>query len=68
VALEFYLLTRCIGAEVEGVDLALDNPESVYQEIRQGFNKYGVLRLRGRGLSSEQQLAFGQKLEGCEGL
>lgn len=80
--IEFHPVTGFVGAEVTGIDLSADNPASAYQDIRDGFNKYGVLFFRDQNITPEQQVSFARQFgelfinkstvvpafEGCEGL
>lgn len=82
MAIEFHPVTGFVGAEVTGIDLSVENPKSAFQQIRDGFNKYGVLFFRDQDITPEQQVAFGRQfgelfvnnstaipaLDGCDGL
>ncbi|WP_395103412.1 TauD/TfdA dioxygenase family protein [Actinomadura sp. SCN-SB] len=59
--IEFHPLTRNIGAEVTGVDLAKPlDPEQI-QQIRDGLLKHMVLFFRDQHISDEEHVAFAKQ-------
>ena len=51
-------LSPVLGARVTGLDLAQETPESVKQEMRDAFNKYGVLCFSGQKIEPDDQFRF----------
>ena len=50
-----------LGAEIRGVDLAGGLSEAAFAELRQAFDRYGVIFFRGQDLTPEQHLAFAER-------
>lgn len=50
-----------LGAEVHGLDLAVDLADETVAELRRAFNVHQVLFFRDQQLSAEEQLAFGRR-------
>jgi len=50
-----------LGAEVHGLDLAVDLADETVAELRRAFNEHQVLFFRDQQLSAEEQLAFGRR-------
>lgn len=51
-------LSPVLGARVTGLDLAHETPEAVKQEMRDAFNKYGVLCFSGQKIEPDDQFRF----------
>ena len=51
-----------LGAEITGVDLAGDLPETVVAEIRRAWLAHGVVFFRGQDLSLDAYLAFAERI------
>lgn len=51
-------LSAVFGARVTGLDLAQETPEAVKQEMRDAFNKYGVLCFSGQKIEPDDQFRF----------
>jgi taurine dioxygenase len=54
-------LAPTIGAEVSGLDLRVDLPDEVIDEIRQGLHDYKVLFFRDQPLTAAEHTAFAQR-------
>jgi taurine dioxygenase len=59
-------LSRVLGAEISGVDLAASPAEPVLAEIRHAFGEYGVIFFRDQQLTPEQHLAFARCFGGID--
>ena len=53
-------LSRALGAEIHGVDLADGLSEARFAEIRRAFGRHGAIFLRDQDLTPEQHLAFAE--------
>ncbi len=62
--IKFEILHPLFAAEASGVELSKIADAAVLDEIRAGMDRYAVLVFRGQSLSSEEQLAFSQSLDG----
>jgi alpha-ketoglutarate-dependent 2,4-dichlorophenoxyacetate dioxygenase len=51
----------CLGARVEGVDLAGPVDEQTFRRISDAFQEFSVLVFRNQRLSDEQQMAFSRR-------
>ena len=60
-AMELLPLTGCLGAEVQGVDLASPLDDDAIAAIRAAFNEHHVLFFRNQAWDHDQQLAFGRR-------
>jgi len=47
-----------IGAEIRGVDLAGDMPESVFRAVHEALHTYKVIFFRNQCITADQQIAF----------
>jgi taurine dioxygenase len=54
-------LSRHVGAEIVGVDLASELPDAVFAEIEAAYDRYSVLVFRDQKLTPEQQIAFSRR-------
>src|SRR5712675_3120750 len=54
-------LSPHVGAEIDGVDVAADLPDDVFQEIDYAYNRYSVLVFRDQKLTPAQQIAFAHR-------
>ncbi|MGY9056652.1 MAG: TauD/TfdA dioxygenase family protein [Alphaproteobacteria bacterium] len=54
-------ISGALGAEIGGVDLAADNPQSVYDEINRALLENQVIFFRDQDISKEQHLAFAKR-------
>lgn len=54
-------IAGALGAEIGNVDLAADNPESVYGEIHRALLENQVIFFRDQDISPEQHLAFARR-------
>ncbi|MDX3905930.1 MAG: TauD/TfdA family dioxygenase [Pigmentiphaga sp.] len=54
-------VTSNVGAEIEGVDLSVEQPAEVYRQIRQALIDHGVVFFRDQTLSSEQYVALARR-------
>ncbi|MGW5317330.1 TauD/TfdA dioxygenase family protein [Nocardia thailandica] len=50
--------SRCIGAEISGVDIAADNSDRVIEEIRRAVLRWKVVFFRGQRIDHAGQIAF----------
>ncbi|HEX6298495.1 MAG TPA: TauD/TfdA family dioxygenase [Burkholderiales bacterium] len=55
-------IAGALGAEISGVDLSRDLPETAAKEIRRAFLEHLVIFFRGQRLTPPQQLAFARRL------
>jgi len=51
----------CVGAQVEGVDLARPLDQPTFRAIFEAFQEYSVLVFREQRLTDEQQMAFSER-------
>src|SRR5207253_7120318 len=51
----------CVGAQVEGVDLAQPLAPPTFRAIFEAFQEYSVLVFRDQRLTDEQQMAFSER-------
>ena len=65
MAIEFQPLSKALGAEVIGVNVADDHSGETIAEIRDGWLRYGILLFRGQDLTAERQTAFAQRFGKC---
>src|SRR5262245_11102969 len=56
--LEIRPLTACIGAEISGIDLREEQPESTIRALENALHQHLVLFFRKQPISLEQQIAF----------
>src|SRR3954462_15283771 len=54
-------LSRHVGAELSGVDLAQPIPEAVFGEIHRAFGEYGVVFFRDQHLTPAQHVGFAER-------
>jgi taurine dioxygenase len=54
-------LSKHVGAEVIGIDLAAELPDDVFRRIDDAWNRYSVLVFRDQKLTPEQQIAFARR-------
>ena len=54
-------LSRYVGAEIVGIDLAEPLPDDVFRKIDDAYNHYSVLVFRDQKLTPEQQIAFARR-------
>jgi taurine dioxygenase len=54
-------LSRKVGAEIGGVDLAVPLSDTMLSEIRQAFGEYGVIFFREQHLTPDQHVAFAER-------
>jgi taurine dioxygenase len=54
-------LTSSIGAEIEGVDLATELSDELFNKIYEAFLRYQVLVFRDQDIPPERQLDFGRR-------
>lgn len=54
-------LAGALGAEIDGIDLSADLPETTVQAIRDAFNRYQVIFFRDQSLTPEQQVRLGRR-------
>lgn len=54
-------LSKYVGAEIVGIDLAKPLPDDVFREIDDAYNRYSVLVFRDQKLTPEQQIAFARR-------
>ena len=59
--LQIHKVSGALGAELSGVDLSQDIPDSVIAEIRQAFVEHQVVFFRDQALTPNQQVAFGRR-------
>ncbi|WP_347270419.1 TauD/TfdA dioxygenase family protein [Rhizorhabdus histidinilytica] len=60
-------LTTHVGAELLDIDLAQDQPEGTFEEMRRLLAHYGVLFFRDQQLTVEQYVALGRRFGTLEG-
>jgi taurine dioxygenase len=54
-------LAGALGAEIDGIDLSTDLPETTIHAIRDAFNRYQVIFFRDQSLTPEQQVRLGRR-------
>ncbi len=54
-------LSKHVGAEIKGIDVAADLPDDVFEKIEDAYNRYSVLVFRGQRLTAAQQIAFARR-------
>jgi len=54
-------LSKHVGAEISGVNLAAPLPDDVFAKIDDAYNHYSVLVFRDQTLTPEQQIAFARR-------
>ena len=54
-------LSKHVGAEVSGIDVAKPISDDVFRTIDDAYNDYSVLIFRGQKLTPEQQIAFARR-------
>jgi taurine dioxygenase len=60
--IDVHPIAGALGAEISGVDISRDLPETAAKEIRRAFLEYLVIFFRGQRLTPPQQLAFARRL------
>jgi taurine dioxygenase len=58
--MQIELLSKCVGAEVKGVDVA-DLSDDAFETIEDAYNRHSVLLFRGQRLTPEQHIAFAHR-------
>jgi taurine dioxygenase len=61
ISIDIQPVTSSLGAEIGGVDLAAENDDSVYADIRMALNEYGVVFFRDQKLTPDQLVAFSER-------
>ena len=61
MTIEFQPLSKALGAEVIGVDVADDQSDETIAEIREGWLRHNILLFRGQDLTIGRQKAFAQR-------
>lgn len=61
MAIEIRQLTKAIGAEVRGVDLAVDLDDATFAAIEDAFHAHGVLVFRDQNVRADRQIAFSRR-------
>jgi taurine dioxygenase len=59
-------LSKHVGAEIVGIDLAAELPDDVFRQIDDAWNRYSVLVFRDQKLTPEQQIAFSRRFGDLE--
>jgi taurine dioxygenase len=59
-------LSKYVGAEIVGLDLAKPLPDDVFGKIDDAYNHYSVLVFRDQKLTPEQQIAFARRFGDLE--
>jgi taurine dioxygenase len=59
-------LSKHVGAEIAGVDLARPLPDHVFRQIDDAYNRHSVLVFRDQKLTPEQQIAFSRRFGDLE--
>ena len=59
-------LSRHVGAEIVGVDVANELPDDVFERIDDAYNRYSVLVFRDQKLTPERQIAFARRFGDLE--
>jgi len=59
--MEIRPLSKCVGAEISGIDASQPLADDVFQAIDNAYNRYSVLLFRGQKLTPEQQIAFSRR-------
>ena len=54
-------LSKHVGAEIRGIDLATPLPDDVFEKIDDAYNRHSVLVFRDQKLTPEQQIAFARR-------
>lgn len=60
-SIDVHPIAGALGAEIHGVDLSSDIPESQFAEIRRAFGEFGVIFFRDQDLSPERHIAFAER-------
>jgi taurine dioxygenase len=58
-------LSKCVGAEVKGVDVA-DLSDDAFEQIEDAYNRHSVLVFRDQNLTPEQHIAFARRFGDLE--
>jgi len=59
--LQIIPLSKHVGAEIRGIDLATPLPDDVFEKIDDAYNRHSVLVFRDQKLTPEQQIAFARR-------
>jgi len=54
-------LSKCVGAEIAGVDLSQPLADATFRQIDDAYNHHSVLVFRDQTLTPEQQIAFARR-------
>src|ERR1700675_1562158 len=54
-------LSRAIGAEISGIDLASPMTDQAFTEMRRAFGEYGVIFFRDQRLTPDQHVGFAER-------
>ena len=54
-------VSRAVGAEITGVDIATDVSEEQLAELKQAYSDFGVIFLRDQDISPDQHIAFARR-------
>jgi taurine dioxygenase len=54
-------VSREVGAEVSGVDIAVGISDEQFEELKQAFSRYGVIFLRDQNITPDQHIEFAQR-------
>src|SRR5215472_6598931 len=59
-------LSKHVGAEIVGVDLAKPLPDDAFRKIEDAYDRHSVLVFRDQKLTPEQQIAFARRFGDLE--
>jgi alpha-ketoglutarate-dependent taurine dioxygenase len=59
-------LSKCVGAQISGIDVSKPLPDDVFKRIDDAYNQYSVLVFRDQKLTPEQQIAFSRRFGDLE--
>ncbi|MFT5447011.1 MAG: taurine dioxygenase [Gammaproteobacteria bacterium] len=61
MSIEIVPMASDLAAEIRGVDLAQDLDDTLFAQIEDAFDRYGVVFFRGQQITPGQQVAFGKR-------
>jgi taurine dioxygenase len=64
--MEIQPLSKCVGAQISGIDVSKPLPDDVFKRIDDAYNQYSVLVFRDQKLTPEQQIAFSRRFGDLE--
>ena len=64
--MEIQPLSKCVGAQISGIDVSKPLPDDDFKRIDDAYNQYSVLLFRDQKLTPEQQIAFSRRFGDLE--